>query len=52
MNADLALRYRVEGVPNLLLVGRDGKFAGLYFVVTDEYGRSQLSDAVKAALAK
>ena len=53
LDADLALRYRVESVPNLLLVGRDGKFAGmLYFNVTDEFGRSQLSDAVKAALAK
>lgn len=50
--ADLALRYRVEDVPYCLLIGRDGKIAGMNFVLTDEFGRRQLIDAVSKAVGE
>ena len=45
-----ALRYYVEDVPHLVLIGRDGKIAGLNFYPVDERGIAELHTAIRAAL--
>jgi peroxiredoxin len=46
LESDLALRYRVEDAPYCILLGRGGKIRGMNFVMHDEFGLKQLTDAV------
>jgi hypothetical protein len=48
--SDLALRYRIEDAPQCLLIGRDGKLAGMNFVLNDEQGLREVIQAVERAL--
>lgn len=48
--SDIALRYAVERVPYLLLVGRDSKIAAMNLHPVDEFGINALREAAEAAL--
>ncbi|MGA1524748.1 MAG: TlpA family protein disulfide reductase [Planctomycetota bacterium] len=50
LQADIALRYGIEQVPDYVLVGRDGKIAAIRVFLQDEYGVRELRDAVERAL--
>lgn len=47
---ELALRYFVDGPPRTLLIGRDGKIAGLYLYPVDKGGVTETRSAIEAAL--
>ena len=49
---EAALRYHVEAIPNLLLLGRDGKIAAMNLFPADEAGRKVLAEEIEKALAK
>ena len=48
--SDLALRFRMENAPRCLLIGRDGKIAGMNYLLIHESGQQRLTTAVKKAL--
>ncbi len=47
-----ALRYSVEQVPHMLLIGRNGKIAALRLFPFDAAGKNYLIEQIEAALAK
>lgn len=47
---EAALRYGVESVPHMLLLGRDGKVAGMHLFASDPQGQRDLEAAIKTAL--
>ena len=47
-----ALRFRVENAPQCLLIGRDGKIAGMNFLLRTERGQRNLAAAVAKALGQ
>ena len=50
--SDAVLRYAVEGLPHMLLIGRDGKLAAVKGLFpADEAGQKRLREAVQKALA-
>lgn len=49
---DLVLRYAVETLPHMVLIGRDGKIAALNLHAANETARAELGEAVRVALAK
>ena len=51
-DADLALRHRVENVPHAMLIGKDGKIAGMNFALGDEFGQRELIDAVRKTVGR
>ncbi|MHC4076988.1 MAG: TlpA family protein disulfide reductase [Planctomycetota bacterium] len=50
--SDIALRYRVERVPYLLLIGKDSKIAAMNLHPVDDFGIEALRAAVKKAVEK
>lgn len=48
--SDIALRYFIEQVPDMLLISRDGKIAGLRLFPYDPEGREYLEQQIEAAL--
>ena len=50
LQADIALRYGIEQVPDYVLIGRDGKIAAIRIFLQDEFGVRELRDAVERAL--
>lgn len=48
---EAALRYNVEAIPHLLLIGRDGKLAAMNLFPGDEAGQKVLADEIEKALA-
>ncbi len=50
-DSHLALRYKVEHTPYLLLLGRDFKVAALRLSIRDEHSRKELMGAIEEALA-
>jgi peroxiredoxin len=52
MQADLALRYHVETVPTLFVIGRDGKLAGINLRPGASGAEQALDDVVTKALGK
>lgn len=48
--SDLALRFRVENAPRCMLIGRNGKIAGINYLLIHESGRQRLTTAVTKAL--
>jgi thiol-disulfide isomerase/thioredoxin len=49
-DTEAALRYGVESVPHMLLLGRDGKVAAMHLFASDPQGQRDLENAIKAAL--
>jgi thiol-disulfide isomerase/thioredoxin len=49
---DAALRYGVESVPWLLLIGKDGKVAAMNLFPVDEAGGKETAEAIEAAAGK
>lgn len=49
---ELALRYVVEGIPYLMLIGRDGKIAGMNLFPDTPEGIRELKDLVAGTVAK
>ncbi len=49
---DLALRFGVERLPELLLIDRQGKLAVTSAWIDDADGRTELRDAIERALGK
>jgi peroxiredoxin len=49
-HADLLLRWHVETVPTLVVLGRDGKVAGLNLHVGNEEARRELGETVRRAV--
>ncbi len=50
-DSDLALRLRVESAPQCLLIGRDGKIAGMNFLLSNQSGQQRLAASIGKALA-
>lgn len=50
--SEYALRYSVEQVPHMLLIGRDGKIAAMRLFPFDAAGKQYLVEQIEAALAK
>lgn len=46
-----ALRYNVEALPHLILIGRDGRIAALHLFPVDAAGVKEAAEAIEAALA-
>ena len=51
-NSEIALRYKVESTPYLLLIGQDQKIAAMNLNPRDEYGVRELNAAVLRAVGK
>ena len=50
--SDIALRYRVERVPYLLLIGKDSRIAAMNLHPIDDYGTEVMRAAVQKAVDK
>lgn len=51
-DSDLALRLRLENAPQCMLIGRNGKIAGMNFLLITKSGQQQLTAAVSRAVGK
>ncbi len=49
-HSDIALRYRVERVPYLLLIGKNSKIAAMNLHPIDDFGTKALREAVRKAI--
>ena len=51
-DSDIALRYRVERVPYLLLIGKDSTIAAMNLHPVDDQGTDALRASVQEAVGK